>query len=137
MVGSGQSTSPQLPSNQKFGWLFTLVFSIAAVYALWNGANTWAVTFVGLAALFALFARVAPAALAPLNRLWFGLGILLGKIVSPVVLGVIFFLVITPVSLVTRLFGRDALLLKKREVNSYWIDRTPPGPAPESFKNQF
>ena len=137
MIDSDTTAAPPLPSNQKFGWFFTFVFSIAAAYAYWKDASAWAIAFVVAAALFALFTLVAPAALAPLNRLWAGLGLLLGKIVSPIVLGLIFFVVLTPVSVVTRLFGRDALLMKKRDVESYWVDRTPPGPAPDSFKNQF
>ena len=62
---------------------------------------------------------------------------MLGKVVSPIVLGILFFIVITPVAIGMRLFGRDALLMKKRAVCSYWIDRDPPGPKPESFKDQF
>ena len=61
----------------------------------------------------------------------------MGKVVSPIVLGILFFIVISPVAIVTRLFGRDVLLLRKRNVNSYWIERNPPGPQPESFKEQF
>ena len=80
---------------------------------------------------------LAPQWLRPFNRAWFLLGELLGKIVSPIVLGVIFFLLITPVALVGRLLGRDELRLKRKPVNSYWVDRTPPGPEADSFKNQF
>ena len=61
----------------------------------------------------------------------------MGKVVSPLVLGVIFFLLISPVALIGRLFGRDELRLKKANSNSYWIDRVPPGPAGDTFKNQF
>jgi hypothetical protein len=61
----------------------------------------------------------------------------LGKIVSPIVLGFIFFIIITPVAIVTKLAGRDALKLRKQNVDSYWVDRSPPGPEPESFKEQF
>ena len=61
----------------------------------------------------------------------------MGKVVSPIVLGVLFFLVITPVALVMRLVGRDALKIRKQNVNTYWVDRLPPGPEPESFKEQF
>jgi hypothetical protein len=75
--------------------------------------------------------------LTPLNWLWYELGMLLGKIVNPIVLGFIFFVLITPVSIVTRLFGRDELRIKKRHVESYWIDRSPPGPPLDSFKNQY
>lgn len=126
-----------LPSNRKFGWFFFLVFSLTTAYLLWRSAYYWviltgivSVTFLGLV----LF---APATLTPLNRLWFKLGKLLSKIVSPVVLGILFYLLLTPVALLTRCFGRDELLIRKRKVNSYWIERTPVGPQPESFKNQF
>ena len=114
-----------------------MVLAVLSVYAYWKAASTWALALIGLAALFAIFTVFAPKLLAPFNRLWFGFGMLLGKIVSPVVLGMIYFLLITPVSLVTRLWGRDVLLMKKRAVISYWIDRNPTGPAPASFKKQF
>jgi hypothetical protein len=65
------------------------------------------------------------------------LGILLGRIFSPFVLGVIFFVLLTPISILTRLFGRDELKLKKRSLESYWVDRSPPGPPLDSFKNQY
>jgi len=86
---------------------------------------------------FSVATLLSPQLLAPLNRLWYGLGVLLGKIISPIVLGLIFFVLITPVSLVTRLFGRDELKMKKRNVESYWVDRSPPGPPSDSFKNQY
>jgi hypothetical protein len=87
--------------------------------------------------LFATVTLLFSQLLAPLNRLWYELGMLLSKIVSPIVLGLIFFVLITPVSLITRLFGRDALKMKKRRVESYWIERTPPGPLSDSFNNQY
>lgn len=130
--------SPALPSDRKFGGLFVAVFAIATAYFyFFKSAGTTALVFAVLAALFAVATIAAPTLLAPLNRLWFQLGLLLGKIVSPLVLGTIFFLVITPVSLISRLFGRDELLLRKRKASTYWIEREPPGPAPDSFRNQF
>lgn len=84
-----------------------------------------------------LLAIVAPRRLTRFNKTWVKLGDLMGKIVSPMVLSVIFFVLITPVALITRLFGRDELGLKKTDVSSYWIDRVPPGPERDSFKNQF
>jgi len=128
---------PQLPSNSKFGWFFAAVFFALAIYAYWEGWNKVAVAALSAALLFGVGALLSPQLLTPLNRLWYGLGLLLGKIVSPIVLGVIFFVLITPVSLITRLFGRDELKIKKRSVDSYWVVRTPPGPTPESFKNQY
>lgn len=87
---------------------------------------------MGVCALF------SPAVLAPLNKAWFGFGLLLGKIVSPVVLGAIFFLMITPVALLMRLSGRDVLGLHgKKYAHSFWIDRASSEPNSESFKNQF
>ena len=79
----------------------------------------------------------APRLLAPFNLAWFKLGLLMGKVVSPIVLGIIFFVLLTPVAVIGRLFGRDELRLKRKAVQSYWIERVPPGPDGDSFKNQF
>ncbi len=127
----------QLPTNSKFGWFFAAVFFALAIYAYWEGWSKVAVAALSAALLFGVAALLSPQLLTPLNRLWYGLGLLLGKIVSPIVLGVIFFVLITPVSLVTRLFGRDELKIKKRSVDSYWVDRSPPGPPSDSYKNQY
>ena len=129
-----------LPSERSFGLLFGAVFALLAGYGwLFKGWPLAVVlSLVAVALAFVLLGFVAPRVLRPLNWLWFQLGQLLGKIVSPIVLGAIFFLMLTPVSLVTRLFGRDELRLKRKaSQTSYWLDRVPPGPEPESFKNQF
>jgi hypothetical protein len=129
-----------LPSERSFGLLFGAVFALLAGYGWFFKSWPLAVVLllVAVALAFVLLGFVAPKVLRPLNWLWFQLGQLLGKIVSPLVLGAIFFLMLTPVSLVTRLFGRDELRLKRKaSQTSYWLDRAPPGPEPESFKNQF
>ena len=127
--------NPILPSNQKFGWLFSMVFSIAAAY-FYSKQSTWSVAAsLFLALLFALITICRPRVFGPLNRSWFALGLFLGKVVSPILLSVIFFVLIAPVAIITRLFGRDALLLKKRQVSTYWVDKEPI--EAESFKNQF
>ena len=113
---TGISSQPQLPSNKNFGWFFTLVFAIAASYGYFKLSGVWFPIMLTLSVLTATVTLTVPQFLTPLNRLWFELGVLLGKIVSPIVLGVIFFLLITPVSLLIRAFGRDALFLKKRKV---------------------
>ena len=115
------------------------VYLISSLWLVFNGWSLAVVlSLVAIAVAFVLLGFVAPKVLRPLNWLWFQLGLLLGKIVSPLVLGAIFFLMLTPVSLVTRLFGRDELRLKRKaSQTSYWLDRAPPGPEPESFKNQF
>lgn len=96
-----------------------------------------ATAFAVPAALLGLAALALPKLLTPLNRLWMAFGLLLGKIVSPLVLGLIFMVLITPVAVSTRLFGRDVLRMKKRNVSSYWLERDPAGPEPASFQRQF
>ena len=124
-------------SERSFGLVFAGVFLLLALWPLFERASprTWA---IGVAAAFALCAWLAPRVLAPLNRIWFRFGELLHRIVSPIALGVIFFGVVTPYAVVMRLFGRDALLLRKGSARpSYWVRREPPGPPPDSFHNQF
>ncbi|MGE0859316.1 MAG: SxtJ family membrane protein [Gammaproteobacteria bacterium] len=128
---------PQLPTNRKFGGTGAAVFAALAAYAYWNDRGLMVIAASIAAILFAGVTLLAPQALTRLNRHWYGLGILLGKITGPVVLGLIFFVLITPVALALRLFGRDDLKIKKRSVESYWIDRSPPGPPSDSFKNQY
>lgn len=96
----------------------------------------WVLGGVGLPLI--LLGLVAPATLAPLNRGWTKLGLLLFKIVNPIVLGLIFLVTIIPIGLLLRAFGKDPLRLKfDPEAKSYWIPRDPPGPAPDSMPLQF
>lgn len=129
--------SPQLPTNRKFGWFFVFVFGVLVIYSYFKAWSTVAWIALTFNIFFVVLTLFAPQSLAPLNRIWFEFGILLGRIFSPIVLGIIFFLLITPTSLVTRLFGRDELKIKKRNVESYWIDRPPLEPSSDSFKNQY
>jgi hypothetical protein len=131
------SMPTKLPSHSEFGWFFAAVFSALAIYAYWKSFYEVALAALIIAALLATVVLIAPNLLGPLNRLWYALGRLLGKIVSPIVLGIIFYLLITPISLATRIFGRDELKMKKRSVDSYWLDRLPPGPSSDSFNNQY
>lgn len=100
-------------------------------------SSTLWISILVVAVFFGLLALVAPRVLRPLNKAWFHLGRAMGAVVSPIVLGTIFFGILAPVSLVTRLFGRDVLRLKRHASPSYWIDRAPPDLARDSFKNQF
>lgn len=131
----------QLPvegsSDRSFGLVFTVFFAIVALLPLLHGgkARLWA---AGLSGIFLLLAWWVPAILAPLNRLWMRFGLLLHRIVSPLALGILFFLVVTPTGLLMRLFGKDPLRLKRDEAAaSYWIERDPPGPAADSLKQPF
>ena len=131
------SNSPPLPSDRKFGLFFSLVFIVTAALSWRAELPALAVSLGALAVSFAVLAKTKPHTLRTLNKLWAQLGMLIGRFVSPIVLGLMFVVLITPVGLLTRLFGRDELHLKKRQTSSYWIEREPNGPAPESFKNQF
>jgi hypothetical protein len=131
-------SSPKLPSERSFGLFFTAFFSGLGLYGIYKEWDLYPVFFLFAASgALLLFSICAPRLLAPLNKAWFWIGQFLGKIVSPIVLGVIFFGLLTPIAVITRLLGRDELRLKRQDVTSYWIDRAPPGPACDSFKNQF
>lgn len=124
-------------SDRSFGAVFTIVFLIIAAWPLFHGAEPrwWA---GGIAAAFALTAMLRPTLLAGLNRLWLKFGLLLGKIVSPVALGILFYAVFAPIGLLMRLMGKDPLRLQLEPGSkSYWIQRNPPGPPPDSMTNQF
>jgi len=126
----------ELPSNQRFGFFFTFVFAVAAAYFFYSTNMILAYIFA-IASLIFLVVTVAKAdILSPLNKLWMRFGLLLGMIVSPIVLGIIFFGLFTPIAFFMRLSGRDELRLKLSKKTSHWIKRSEPIKS-ESFKQQF
>ncbi len=132
------SQTPKLPSERSFGALFSAVFIALGAYCFVKGwsPNVW-IGWLVASALVAVFTIFSPRLLIPFNKAWQKLGELLGKIVNPIVLGFMFFGLLTPIALIARLAGRDELRLKRQSKTSYWIERSPPGVEPESFKNQF
>ena len=124
-------------SDRNFGFVFAAVFTLIALWPLVGGhAPRWAALLI--AGVFGLSAIAAPRLLRPFNYVWFRFGLLLHKIVSPIVMGGVFFLCVVPMGVAMRLFGKDLLSLKRRpEVTSYWIVRQPPGPQPETMNKQF
>jgi hypothetical protein len=124
-------------SNRNFGWLLAGALVVVGLWPLWRHQDVrWWAMALGLG--FGVVALVAPSVLDPLRCAWMKFGWLLGKIVSPVVMGVLLYAVVTPVGLFQRLFRRDQLRLKwDREAKSYWQNREPPGPPPDSMTNQF
>jgi hypothetical protein len=127
----------ELPSNKKFGYFFTVVFAVVGAYFFWKASSSLSYFLFGLSALFAVITLLKADALLPLNKLWMGLGLLIGMVVSPIVLGLIFFVLFTPISLVMKLVGRDELRLKRVERQSYWKPKIADASASGTFKNQF
>ena len=126
----------ELPSNRKFGFFFTLIFAVAATYFYFTASIVWTYSFFGASLIFLLVTIIKSDALLPLNKLWMQFGFLLGMIVSPIVLGIIFFGLFTPIAMLMRLSGRDELRLKFTRKASHWIARGEPIKS-ETFKHQF
>jgi hypothetical protein len=128
---------PTLPSNRSFGWTFTAIFVLAGLYGAWRGGPGLTALLV-LALATAIVTLTKDSWLAPLNRAWMKFGELLGRLVSPLVLGAMFFAVFAPVGLLMRAFGRDAMCRRFEPASkTYWIERDPPGPADGSYRNMF
>lgn len=124
-------------SDRAFGLVFSIVFALIAFYPMLAGSTIrlWSLIVAGI---FLLLAMVVPGVLAPANRLWMKFGELLHRIVSPVALGIVFFVAVLPTGILLRLLGKDPLRLRMDPTaESYWIMREPPGPAAESLNNQF
>jgi hypothetical protein len=124
-------------SDRSFGFVFAGVFAIIGCLPLLHLAapRWWA---LGIALAFGLAAVVWPQILHPLNRLWLALGRLLHRVVSPLLMGAIFFIVVTPIAWIMRLRGKDVLSLGRRsDLSSYWIARETQPPASEAMKRQF
>ena len=123
----------KISSNRSFGIVFFVVFLIIALYPLTyrEEARVWSVI---ISLIFLVLGLLNSKILTPLNKLWFKFGILLGKLVSPLIMGMIFFLVVTPIGLIMRLLGKDVLNLKYNKNKSYWIEKN--GPK-SKMKNQF
>lgn len=127
----------KIGSERSFGIVFGVVFSVVGAWPLLRGDQPrfWS---LALAIGFLSAALLWPSVLAPLNRLWFKFGILLSKITTPIVMGLLFVVAVVPTALVMRLRRKDLLNLRfQPEARSYWILRDPPGPMPETMKNQF
>ena len=124
-------------SNRKFGFFFTGVFALVTIFFYDGSLNPVEITFALLTVATLTVTLISPNILLLFNRAWMYLGIVLGKIVSPLIIGIIFFALITPIAVITRAFGRDELRIKRSNKETYWKNRQPIGPDPSSFKNQF
>ena len=123
----------EISSNKSFGIVFFIVFLIIAFYPLINHENIKIWSLI-ISFLFLILGLLNSRFLTPLNKIWFQLGLFLGKIVSPLVMGMIFFFVVTPIALMMRFLGKDLLNLKFNKDKSYWIKKDEPK---SKMKNQF
>ena len=123
----------KMSSNKSFGIVFFVFFSIISLFPLFKDGNIriWAIV---TAITFLILGLLNSPFLNPLNKIWFKFGILLGGIMSPIVMGLVFFIVVTPTSLIMRMLGKNLLGLKKENKKSYWVERSP---LKSKMKNQF
>lgn len=124
-------------SDRSFGLVFAGFFALLSLHNWWRAGRAWPIE-LAIGAAFLAAALLRPNLLRWPNRVWSRLGALLGAIVTPIVMALLFFLVVTPVAMLMRLFGKDSLRLRgPRRGDSYWIVREPPGPTGESMSEQF
>lgn len=133
-----RSSEPALVSNDRsFGLVFAAFFALLTLHNWWRVGRAWPI-YLGIAAVFLAATLLRPNTLHWLNLAWTKFGSLLGAIVTPIVMALLFFLVVTPIGLLMRLFGKDTLQRRgPRQGDSYWIEREPPGPSGESMREQF
>jgi hypothetical protein len=123
----------KISSNRSFGIVFFIVFLLIAIYPLVNQGEirVWSIL---ISLLFLILGIINSKILTPLNKVWFKFGIFLGKIISPIIMGVIFFLVVTPIAFLMRMLKKDLLNLKYNKNSTYWIKKNEPK---SKMKNQF
>ena len=129
--------SIKLPSNKKFGFTFAFLFLILSFYFYHKGSLIFSYIFLCVFILFFIISIIKPDILFFLNKLWIRFGLLLGKIISPFVMGLMFFGLITPISLIGNLIRRDELKLILNKRKSHWIDRDNKNSPNELFEHQF
>ena len=123
----------KISSNRSFGIVFFIVFLLIGIYPLLNGDHLRIWSLI-ISIAFLILGLLNSKILFPLNKIWFKFGILLGKIISPLIMGLIFFVVVTPIGLLMRLFNKDLINLKFNKSKSYWIEKKEPK---SKMKNQF
>ncbi len=128
-----KNTEIKIGSNKSFGIVFFIVFLLIAIYPLINNGELRIWSLV-VAIIFFILGLINSKVLTPLNKLWFKFGLFLGKIVSPLIMGIIFFFVVTPTAFIMRIIGKDLLNLRFNNKKTYWIEKT--GPK-SKMKNQF
>tara|TARA_B100000780_G_scaffold269425_1_gene228218 strand:- start:1023 stop:1412 length:390 start_codon:yes stop_codon:yes gene_type:complete len=123
----------KIGSNKNFGVVFFIFFLVVSIFPLFKDGNIriWALI---ISIIFLILGLLNSSILSPLNKTWFKIGILLGNFISPIIMGIVFFLVVTPTSLFMKLLGKDLLNLKKNDKRTYWIEKSK---VKSKMKNQF
>ena len=123
----------KIGSNKSFGIVFSIVFLVIAFWPMLNGneINYWS---LAISIVFLILGLINSKILTPLNKIWYKFGILLGNVIAPIVMGIIFFLIVTPTSIIMKILGKDLLNLKKNNNNSYWIEKSNQN---SKMKNQY
>ena len=128
-----KNTNIKIGTNKSFGIVFFLFFFIVSIFPLFKDGNVriWSLL---IAVIFLILGLLNSKVLTPLNKIWFKFGILLGSLISPIIMGIVFFIIVTPTSLIMRVLGKNLLNLKRGKINSYWIERPK---IKSKMKNQF
>ena len=128
-----QMDSIKLGSNRSFGIVFFIVFLLISLYPMLNDGHLRIWSLI-ISLIFLTLGLLNSRLLTPLNKIWFKFGLFLGKLISPIIMGIIFFLVVTPIGLLMRMIGKDLLSLKFNTKKSYWIEKDG---VQSKMKNQF
>ena len=123
----------KLPSNRNFGIVFSIVFLIIAIWPILN-QNEIRIWSMIISLIFLILGLINSKFLSPLNKAWFKFGLILGSIIAPVVMGIVYFLVVTPTGLIMKALGKDILGLKRNKNNTYWLEKDN---SNNNLKNQF
>ena len=123
----------KLPSNRNFGVVFSIVFLIIAIWPILN-QNEIRIWSIIISFIFLILGLINSKFLSPLNKAWFKFGLILGSVIAPIVMGIVFFLVVTPTGLIMKALGKDLLGLKRNKNNTYWLEKDN---SNNNLKNQF
>ena len=122
-----------MSSNRSFGVVFFIIFFLISLYPALNNENI-NLYFLSISIVFLILGLINSKLLSPLNKIWFKFGILLGKIISPIIMGLVYFFVITPIAILLKIFNKDVLNLKQNKKNTYWTDKIK---SESTMKDQF
>ena len=123
----------KLPSNRNFGVVFSIVFLIIAIWPILN-QNEIRIWSIIISLIFLILGLINSKFLSSLNKAWFKFGLILGSVIAPIVMGIIYFLVVTPTGLIMKALGKDLLGLKRNKNNTYWLEKDN---SNNNLKNQF